>query len=97
MKNSSNFFRNTDCVYFPCHEDVARECFNCLFCYCPLYPLGEQCGGNFEFTPKNVKCCVNCTIPHEAENYDYIVEKLKEANQANAAKCSLMSAKKSAF
>ena len=84
MKNSHQFFRNTDCVYFPCHEGVAREHFNCLFCYCPLYHWGDQCGGNFEITPKNVKCCVKCTIPHEWGNYDYIVEKLKQANRRDA-------------
>ena len=32
----------------PCHKTVG-ESFNCLFCYCPLYALGDQCGGNFTY------------------------------------------------
>lgn len=43
MKNSSSFFENRECRYFPCHE--GQEPFNCLFCYCPFY-LEERCPGN---------------------------------------------------
>ncbi|MBR0398153.1 MAG: metal-binding protein [Eubacterium sp.] len=43
MKNSSRFFENRECRYFPCHKD--QEPFNCLFCYCPFY-LKEKCPGN---------------------------------------------------
>ena len=84
MKNSYKFFGNMDCVCFPCHDAVDPEQFNCLFCYCPLYHLGDQCGGNFEWTPKNIKCCTKCTIPHEADNYDFIVVELKKANHRSA-------------
>ena len=38
------FFQNRACEYFPCHETDDPEHFNCLFCYCPLYALGELCG-----------------------------------------------------
>ena len=78
MKNSYKFFRNADCGSFPCHSGVEPERFNCLFCYCPLYHLGDNCGGNFERTLKNVKCCTKCTIPHEAANYDHIVAELRK-------------------
>ena len=40
------WFQNRACEYFPCHDDVAEEEFNCLFCYCPLY-RAENCGGAF--------------------------------------------------
>ena len=40
------FFQNKDCEYFPCHKCADAENFNCLFCYCPLYALGDECGGN---------------------------------------------------
>ena len=40
------FFQNRDCEFFPCHQGVRKEDFNCLFCYCPLYALGEDCGGD---------------------------------------------------
>lgn len=45
-KEGFDFFQNRACEYFPCHKGVADEDFNCLFCYCPLYLLGDECGGN---------------------------------------------------
>lgn len=53
------------------------EDFNCVFCYCPLYALGEHCGGNFRYTDKGVKDCTNCIKPHKKENYEAVIEKLK--------------------
>jgi cobalt-precorrin-5B (C1)-methyltransferase len=64
MENSSEFFANTSCEYFPCHEGVAPEEFNCMFCYCPLYMLGPDCGGNFYYTKSGSKSCKNCNLPH---------------------------------
>ena len=43
-KNSFRFFCNKECEYFPYHETNDPDNFNCLFCYCPLYALGEKCG-----------------------------------------------------
>jgi Zn-finger protein len=54
------------------------ESFNCLFCYCPLYILDERCEGAFTIAPNGVKDCGNCSLPHEKENYGYIVEKSSE-------------------
>ena len=71
-KYSSRFFQNRDCEHFPCHEGIAEEDFNCLFCYCPLYMLGKQCGGQFFYTEKGVKSCKNCIYPHQKENYEQI-------------------------
>ncbi len=76
MKNSSRFFKNQECAYFPCHKVENNEDFNCMFCYCPLYPL-ENCGGNFTLTEKGIKDCSDCLVPHNAKNYDYIISKLK--------------------
>ena len=75
MKNCSSFFRNHECEFFPCHKMKNSEDFNCLFCYCPLYPL-QDCGGNPKFTDADVKDCSECTLPHRAKNYKYIVKKL---------------------
>lgn len=61
------FFRNTACAYFPCHEGVDPERFNCLFCYCPLYALGPRCGGAFAYTEGGIKDCSGCTRLHEGE------------------------------
>ncbi len=74
-----HFFRNTKCKYFPCHKGVDADQFNCLFCYCPLYMLGERCGGRFTYTKGGVKDCSACTIPHVKDNYYIIIERLKLA------------------
>ncbi|MBP1573526.1 MAG: metal-binding protein [Oscillospiraceae bacterium] len=76
MKNSFCFFKNVECDKFPCHKVTNDEEFNCLFCYCPLYHL-ENCGGNYSFTDKGVKDCSDCTLPHKADNYEFIISKLK--------------------
>ena len=67
-----DFFQNKACEYFPCHEGADTETFNCMFCYCPLYALGEHCGGNFTYTPMGIKDCSNCMRPHIRENYEKI-------------------------
>ena len=46
---------------------VDPDDFNCLFCYCPLYALGEDCKGNFTYTVDGIKDCSNCNIPHHRE------------------------------
>ena len=73
-QNDHSFFQNKDCQYFPCHK-TDRDDFNCLFCYCPLYALGDGCGGNFRYTEKGIKDCTNCLIPHSPGGYDYVLAK----------------------
>ena len=70
------FFQNKECEYFPCHEGVNSEHFNCLFCYCPLYALGDKCGGSFTYTENGIKDCSKCLKPHRRENYGAICEKM---------------------
>ncbi|MEG0764430.1 MAG: cysteine-rich small domain-containing protein [Pseudoflavonifractor sp.] len=72
------FFCNQACEYFPCHKDIPAEEFNCLFCYCPLYGFGPDCGGNFTYTAGGVKSCIHCNLPHQKDNYGYITQKLKD-------------------
>ena len=69
------FFQHRACEFFPCHEVKNADEFNCLFCYCPLYALGEDCGGNFNYTDNGVKDCSGCTIPHSPGGYDYIMDR----------------------
>ena len=71
-----NFFQNRDCEYFPCHNGADEENFNCLFCYCPLYALGDKCGGNFTYTDTGIKDCSKCLFPHHAEHYAEVCKKL---------------------
>lgn len=73
-----DFFQNKECEYFPCHKGVAAEEFSCIFCYCPLYCLGENCGGNFRYTEKGIKDCSGCVRPHRRGNYGNICEKMNE-------------------
>lgn len=78
MENSCCFFRNTNCRFFPCHVGVDREKFNCLFCYCPLYLLGKNCGGNYSYLENGIKDCTNCLFPHIPENYEKINKRFKD-------------------
>lgn len=55
------------------------EGFNCLFCYCPLYSM-EKCPGKNEYMEirgRKVKVCTDCSFPHNPDNYDKIIEILK--------------------
>lgn len=81
MENSSRFFANTACQYYPCHKGL--QDFNCLFCYCPFY-LREKCPGAPEFLDirgRIVKDCSRCAFPHRPENYDAIIEWIKKENE----------------
>lgn len=73
-----DFFQNKECEYFPCHKGANPETFSCLFCYCPLYPLGDTCGGNFTYTEDGLKDCSGCLRPHCRENYGKIQEKMPQ-------------------
>ena len=78
MEHSHRFFENRSCEYYPCHENI--ENINCLFCYCPLYSL-EHCPGTYEYIDvqgKKIKSCMDCTFPHEADNYDVVIKFLSK-------------------
>ena len=72
------FFQNKECEYFPCHKGLNPEEFSCLFCFCPLYPLADRCGGNFTYTQSGIKDCSNCLRPHKQENYEMICQQLPD-------------------
>ena len=78
MDNSSRFFANKDCEFYPCHKSGTD--INCLFCYCPLYE--HECPGNAKMVEKNgkiIKSCKDCLFPHRPENYDKVVELIKQS------------------
>lgn len=79
MENSYKYFCNKDCQYFPCHDIPEDGNFNCMFCYCPLYPLGRYCGGNFKYIGVNdqIKDCSACNFPHKAESYESIMSRVQ--------------------
>ena len=70
------FTQHKECEFFPCHPTQHPETFNCLFCYCPLYALGENCGGNFTFTEQGIKDCSGCLRPHRRDAFNSIMEKM---------------------
>ena len=76
MPENYKFFCHKECEYFPCHKTDDEENFNCLFCYCPLYSKGEDCGGNFIILENGTKDCSGCLVPHKRDNYDLIMKKL---------------------
>ncbi len=80
------FFQNRSCEFFPCHETSRTEDFNCMFCYCPLYALGEDCGGNFVYLSNGRKDCSNCLIPHMRENYGRILDRYPQLCRLAARK-----------
>ena len=84
MEYSHRFYQNKACQYFPCHKVENEETFSCLFCYCPLYTLGDGCGGNCTYTKEGIKDCSACLLPHSAKGFDYVNSKFKEL--ANLAK-----------
>lgn len=69
-----SFFQNRECEFFPCHPGADPEKFSCLFCYCPLYALGDRCGGSFVYLDNGIKDCSRCLRPHRRENYEKILE-----------------------
>lgn len=77
MTDTSTFFTNRACRYYPCHD---LEEINCLFCYCPLYSL-PRCPGTYHVVTtkdgRRVKSCIDCTFPHRRENIPEIFRYLK--------------------
>ena len=78
METKYSYFQHRECEFFPCHKTADKNTFNCLFCYCPLYTLGNHCGGNFSYTDKGVKDCSNCLIPHSKNGYEYITSRFND-------------------
>ena len=74
MENSFCYYKNEKCIYFPCHK-TESENFNCMFCFCPLYALGDKCGGNFKYIEGGIKDCSDCLLPHSDGGYAYICSK----------------------
>lgn len=78
MSTNYKCFSHRDCEFYPCHRGADPDHFNCLFCYCPLYLLGTECGGTYQILAGGVKDCSDCLFPHRPENYDKVVQKLQQ-------------------
>ena len=55
-----------------------------LFCYCPLYVLGADCGGSFTYLENGCKDCSRCLYPHRRENYEAVVGRFGDIQKAMA-------------
>lgn len=77
-EDSYTHFSNRACRYFPCHPDADPDNFNCLFCYCPLYVLGEKCGGDFTYSAKGYKDCSGCLRPHTQGSFKYVTSRFSQ-------------------
>ncbi len=75
MNNSYKFFNNKECAYFPCHKIKNTDEFNCMFCYCPLYPLGLECGGNPKIY-EGIKDCSDCLKIHMPDSHDFVMSNI---------------------
>lgn len=78
MSKRYSYFAHRECEFFPCHEGADPNHFNCLFCYCPLYVLGNRCGGNFTYLENGYKDCSRCLYPHIRGSYDSIMKRYGE-------------------
>jgi len=64
-----------DCEYYPCHFEGQ----DCTFCFCPFYPCNdERTGGKYveSSTGGTVWSCADCTIVHEPEVAQEILDEL---------------------
>jgi len=59
-----------NCPYYPCHFAGQR----CDFCYCPLYPCGDESLGQWVESSNSgeVWNCSRCMLLHEPEIADYL-------------------------
>ncbi len=86
MSDNYKFFNHKDCEFFPCHNTNKPDEFNCLFCYCPLYALGPNCGGNPKYIADSIKDCSQCLLPHDKKNYEYIMSRFEDIVEATKKK-----------
>jgi adenosylcobinamide hydrolase len=65
-------WRPDHCPYYPCHFAGQR----CDFCYCPLYPCGDESLGQWVDSSNGSKVwnCSRCTLLHEPEIADYLIK-----------------------
>lgn len=87
-KTNYKCFTHTSCEYFPCHQSADVSTFNCLYCYCPLYTLGPDCGGSFTYLKDGTKSCMDCARPH-LPGFDQVIKEKYPLLKALATRTSL--------
>jgi Zn-finger protein len=67
--------KGKDCNYYPCHDGIIEEEYQCEFCFCPIYPCNiEKTGGKIISgrDGSQIWDCSDCIIVHEKENFNKI-------------------------
>lgn len=81
--NLNNFNLRSRCFWYPCHQHIPDDEFDCRLCYCPFYEKCSQLeltklGGYWKHykekygNVKKVWACENCTIVHHKSMYKKI-------------------------
>ncbi|MEW6089135.1 MAG: cysteine-rich small domain-containing protein [bacterium] len=68
---------NKFCKFYPCHEGLE----DCTFCYCPLYPCGNQLRGEYVYSikfKKNIWSCEHCNWIHKKKTVDNIFKIIRK-------------------
>ena len=73
------------CPYYPCHFEGQR----CDYCYCPLYPCGDESLGQWTGSVNGARVwnCSGCRMIHEPAVADYL-KKYPEATVAELVRVS---------
>ena len=85
MDKHYKYFQNNLCEFFPCHKTNDLDNFNCLFCFCPVYTLGDKCGGKFKYEG-DIKDCSDCLLPHSKNGYEFIMSKMPQVMELGKKK-----------
>ena len=96
-ENSYRFFSNRECQYYPCHEGIEEmNCLFCYCPLYALgrrcggnFVYNEKGFKNPEYIKSRrengrevqIKSCMKCTFPHQAENYDVIMQFLRKGDR----------------
>jgi len=62
------------CPYYPCHPSCEDQ--RCDFCYCPLYPCGDESQGKWleRENGGRIWSCEGCTLVHTPAVADYLIQ-----------------------
>lgn len=79
--NPNNLNLRRGCFWYPCHQGISNEEYDCRQCYCSLYNTcrvirNESTGGYLfryidnEDKEQSVWACEKCTLLHNKDNVD---------------------------
>lgn len=87
--NTENKNLREMCYYYPCHQGISKEEYDCRQCYCSLY---EECSTNnntlfggywLEKNDIRVFACENCNVVHRKKYVGFILNMKKEGKSSS--------------